>query len=658
MRVGEELDRPRISTILRYHRFYTFNGINYDLPMIMLAMQGATCEELKTANDRIIIGGMKYWEFYDSYNIRVPDWIDHIDLMEVAPSAAQRASLKKYAGMMHSRHMQELPYTPDTWLEDDEIEEVLAYLDNDLEVTDDLATELQPQVAIRAKISARIGVDCRSKSDAQIGEAIMRARVEKRMGGKRIYKPDIQPGAFHFEAPAYIKFQTPAMQEMLSRLLRAPFIVKRDGYVQLPEIFGAKKKDEETDEEHLEGGAEIHLGNNVYKMGIGGLHSQEKSVSVYEDDEYIIVDRDVRGYYPSLIITSGREPANMRGHFTVEYTRIKDERDAAKIAGRKDEAESGKIATNGIFGKTGSPFSIVYSPPMMIQTTVSGQLDILMLIEDVVLHGWEVISANTDGFVTRVPRAEYGMFCCVVFDWENETGLITEEVRYRSLHAQNVNNYVAFKHDGNGGLEAKRKGLFAPSGRGIPAAFGLKKTPMVEICYDAVIAFLKDGTPVESTIRECQDIRKFVSVRKVKGGAMFEGELVAKVPRYYYADDVHGTLTYKETGNKVPRSKGAQPCMRLPDELPRNIDYEWYEREAYAILDDVGMESPDPSLIGRTGMFYGRLEDQKTVHRVDASTGIARCGMKRKQRRDMWVEFASKPEDARYCAKCRKDEEL
>jgi hypothetical protein len=107
----QELDRSRVAKILRNHRIYTFNGINYDMPMIALAMTGATCEELKAANDLLIPPesgrGMAFWEFYDHFGLSLPDFLDHVDLWNVMPSAAQKASLKKYAGMMHSRTMME-----------------------------------------------------------------------------------------------------------------------------------------------------------------------------------------------------------------------------------------------------------------------------------------------------------------------------------------------------------------------------------------------------------------------------------------------------------------------------------------------------------------------------------------------------------------------
>lgn len=672
----QELDRNRVANIFRTNRVYGFNFKRYDIPMILLAMTGATCEELKEANDRLIISkaqreagekALQPWEFMDIYNLKIPSFFDTIDLWDVMPSAAQKASLKKYAGMMHSENMMEFMHGFNDDLTDDEIQEAYDYLDNDLAVTCDAVEEMTPQIDIRSIISVDIGVDVRSMSDAQIGEAIMRQRVEKRKGGKKLYKPDIVPGKFKYEAPSYIEFQTPEMQAMFTRLLRSDFLVKRDGYVQLPEMFGKKKsKSRETvdDTEDYEGGTDIVFNGLPFKMGIGGLHSQEAAVSFYEDDDEIIVDIDVRGYYPKLIIKSKREPANMRGHFQPVYIEIVVERDAAKDRGDAAKAEQGKIATNGLFGKTGSPYSIVYDPKLMIQTTVTGQLSLLMLIEEFTLRGWRVISANTDGIVTKLPRKDLGMLRCVVWDWEEAAGLEMEYTFYRSIHSQSVNTYMAFKHaqdkKGNftGQIEVKRKGKFALSGRGLKAAFGLKKTPHVEISYDAAVAFMLDGSSIESTVRNCQDIRKFVTVRQVDGGAEQNGVPIAKVVRYYYSVESEGPLNYISTGNRVPRSDGAQPLMRLPKELPCDIDYEFYEREAYAILHECGVAVQDPATKGRKGTYYGRREDQKTFHLINAKTAVAVCGVARKDWRDQWVERTTAPEGRAYCSKCRKWEAL
>lgn len=704
LRLDEDtpLDRPRMAKIIGHHRLFGFNSNNYDQPMITLAMAGANVHDLKRANDILIPGkgrkGPLPYKFYEQFGLKELGYWDHVDLFNVAPSAAVKASLKKYAGMMHCRKMRELPYDINRWLTDEEKDAVVEYMMNDLDVTHELADEMTPQIELRAQISdfyekkrvrsvSKRPVDFRSKSDAQCGEAVIKLLAEAELGHP-VYRPDIVPGAFFYEPPAYIQFKTPQLQAMFEQLKKAPFIVKDDGYVLLPEMFAKKKgrqddfDDVESDdtlyEDIYEGGAALRIGDLIYKMGIGGLHSQEKSISHFADEEFDLCDNDATSYYPWMMIRSGREPANMQGVFVKILLGLVQERvwwkreiDRCKHAGDKvgqalaeSRAESLKIFVNGIFGKTGSHWSVVYAPPMMIQTTVTGQLSMLMAIEEFELRGWRVVSANTDGFVSRIPKKDRGMYRSVMFDWEVTTSLQTEEVFYQSTHSRDVNNYVALMKEQNkdgtftGKLKAKRKGTYVPSGRGIKAAMGLKKTPNVQICSEAVIAFLMYGTPIEQTINKCEDIKLFVNVRAVQGGARKEDEIIGKVVRFYYCTDWSGPLYYLTSGNKVPRSDGAYPLMDLPDEFPENIDYGWYIREAYAILNDMGMPSRDPSLDGRVGRVFGHLDKQSTIHIVESSTGIALCGHERKQRRDLWNEYKEMPAGHRLCSKCRKADAL
>lgn len=632
---GQPLDVDGIKKIMRNWRVVTFNGNHYDMPMIALALSGADCEMLKEASDRIIQQNLRSWQFLQFYDLQIPDHVDHIDLIEMAPSAARRFSLKMYAGVMHSRKMQDLPFEHNADIGPAEREVLRGYVWNDCEVTEDLFHEMKPQLDLRAAMSDEYDVDMRSKSDAQMGEAIIKTLVE-RQTGRRLFKPDIVPGSFHYQAPAYIRFQTPELQELLSLVLRTKFEVWADGYVKAPDL---EKKT-------------VRVGSNEYTFGIGGLHSKESGVSHFADDEYLLEDNDVASYYPNMMIVSGREPANMRGMFQPIFQRQVRERIEAKRAGNEAVAESRKIVCNGLFGKTGSPFSIVYSPQMMIQTTITGQLSILMLIEQCELNGHQVISGNTDGFVTKVRRDAYPNFRCIIFDWEEDSRLETEKTPYRSLHSRSVNDYVGITTKG----KLKLKGGFAPSGRGIPKAFGLKKNPDVEICFDAVAKHLLDGTPLEDTIYKCQDIRKFVTVRVVKGGALKNGEYIGKTIRYYYSDDSPEPIVYRENGNKVPSSEGGYPCLELPDELPANIDFNWYIREANAIMFDVGMRGVDPALEGRSGFMLARRPSQKTVHTVALPSGVALCGAKRDSIREIWTEYPTMPDGMRHCSKCKKEE--
>lgn len=622
------LDRQGIARIIRQYRIVTFNGNHYDILMLCLAMTGASNEELKQASDRIILGKLRPWQFCDLYGITIPSHLDHIDLIEVAPG---QVGLKLYGGRMHSQRLEDLPLDPDAIVTEADLPRIRYYCGNDLLLTVDLRRTLAKPIGLRFALSERYGIDLRSKSDAQAAEAVISAQAAKLLG-RRVYRPEVEPGrTFKYKAPDYVRFTTPALQEVLDTVLSARFVIAHDGTVKMPPQLA---------------GLKIAIGNSVYRMGIGGLHSSEKSVTYYSNERFQLIDRDVASYYPSLILRSGLAPKQMGHAFLQVYQSLVDERLAAKAARDKSKANSLKIFINGTFGKLGSPYSLFYAPELMIQVTITGQLCLLMLIEAIEQADIRVVSANTDGLVSYVPRERQAKFDAIIRAWEQATQFETEDMLYRSLHSRDVNNYIAITNDG----EVKRKGAFAPD--------GLQKNPANGVCVDAVVEYLLHGTPLEDTVERCDDIRKFVNVRQVNGGAEKGGEFLGKVIRWYYAVGESGSIRYVTNGNTVPRSEGAKPLMDLPDELPDDIDYDWYIREAHGLLKDLGTEQPalvQRHAVPRSGLALARLPDAKNIHTVDLSTGVALCGSMPPGRHDRWVEYDRMPKGHRECPKCVKE---
>lgn len=245
-----------------------------------------------------------------------------------------------------------------------------------------------------------------------------------------------------------------------------------------------------------------------------------------------------------------------------------------------------KISSNGTFGKLGSPYSCLYSPALLIQVTVTGQLALLMLIEALEAEGIRVVSANTDGVTVWCPVKLQPMLDLIVWDWEHHTGFVTEEVRYRALYSRDISNYVAVKMtDG----EYKAKGVFATT--------SLNKNPQNEIIADAVIAYLVRGTPVADTVCGCQDIRKFISVRTVNGGAVAaNGVHLGRVARWYHSTQVDGAISYAINGYKVPLTDRGRAVPTLPDHIPDDLDRERYVGQALDALRSLGVEIEEQAL--------------------------------------------------------------
>lgn len=575
-------DRDRLRAVLMSHTVVTFNGQGFDIPLIFLALDGASNARLMQATNQIIEGRVRWWEVEAALGITIPRSLDHIDLIEPQPNAI--ASLKTLNGRLHGPKMQDLPYEPGSMLTHEQMDLVDRYCDNDLDATERLWNALKEPMELRLALGAEYGQDFRSKSDSQIGEAIVKKRVEQ-LTGSRVQKAEVRPGhVFRYRPPDYLRFGTPQLQTILERLRETDFVVKSDGKADLPKWLAETV---------------VTLGSSQYAMGIGGLHSTEARRTVYADDEHALIDFDVASYYPAIILGSGLYPKALGPAFLDVYRKIRDERIEAKRLGRKVAAEGLKISLNGVFGKLGSRYSILYAPDLMIAVTLTGQLALLMLIERAELAGIRVVSGNTDGVVFRCPRDRQDDLTAITKQWESDTGFELEATPYRSIHNLSVNTYFAIKEDG----KAKRKGTLSnPWADENDIRGQLMKNPNMTVCSDAALAFIQHGTPIEETIRGCRDIRGFVTVVNVQGGGTWRDEYLGKVVRYIWSTD-GAEILYKKpdprTGNhkKVSKSDGCRPLMDLPDEWPADLDYARYIAEAHEILVEVGFRPPPPEPI-------------------------------------------------------------
>lgn len=573
---GHPLDIDGVKRIMARRTTIGFNSITYDLVIIAAALQGCDNATLKLISDRIITQNLKPWDIEREFEIRVPKSWDHIDLIEVAPG---QASLKLYGGRVHTRMMQDLPIEPDASIKPAQRPLLCKYNDNDLDLTIDVYTDLKPQIALRESLTSEYGIDLRSKSDAQIAEAVLKHEIEKLVKVK-VARPSSVGSRFNYKTPAFISFRSAQMREVLAQVEKATFTLDSAGRVMIPKELSERS---------------IEIGNSTYRMGNGGLHSSEKVVAHKSNERYVLLDRDVASYYPSIILNCELFPRHLGPTFLKVYRKIVERRLAAKRDGDTVTADSLKITINGSFGKLGSKWSVLYSPDLMIQVTVTGQLALLMLIERLEENGIRVVSANTDGVVIKARRDQEDLLLRVVQWWEKKTGFDTEETRYKGLYSRDVNNYVAVLE------KPKKKGdtLIQHKGKGAFASATLQKNPANEICVKAAVAMILDGTPLEETIRGCQDIRQFVTIRTVQGGAMKGDKYLGKAIRWYYATDTEGTINYRTNGNTVPRSEGAKPLMVLPETFPDDVDFDWYIREARDILGDVAFLYREPKLLKR-----------------------------------------------------------
>jgi hypothetical protein len=556
-----------LSWIMNNYRTVGFNSLNYDLLMIWLAYSDQDISRIKDATNDLILRNMREYELKKEYSFFTFK-TNHIDLIQVAPL---KGSLKLYGARIHTKSIEDQPFDINSDLSKFEIEQLKGFNCNQLDITEELFNFCKERIELREAMGNEYQEDLRSKSDAQIAEVVLTKEVAK-INGVKPKKITIEPGTtYRYSVPNYLQFQSPNLQELLNKIRTAKFIVNGWGKIDLP-------KELETS---------IKINKASYRLGIGGLHSEEKCVAYVATPECSIVDRDVASYYPRLVTTLGLYPAAYGPAFLVAYETIIQSRLKAKEAKRKTEAAGKKIVVNGAGGKFSDPYSFLYGPDLTIQMTVTGQLALLLCIEALTLCGLEVISANTDGIVTLVPKDKEADYQRCYEWWENTTGFFTEETRYSSYFGRDVNSYYAVKEGAANREDVKLKGPW--SEKGSQSGTQLDTNPTSLICTDAICDLLIKGTPVEETIQNCKDFTRFVTVRQAKApGAHKSGVLLGKVIRFYYAKGETGIIQYVQSNNKIPDTDGAKPVMVMPDSFPEDVNFSWYVGKTKEILEDIG----------------------------------------------------------------------
>ena len=630
---GNPLNHREIVSIMREFTLVSFNGVDYDTPMLTYALLAALDIEkgklgiaaalanLKRLSDHIIMGKLRSWQVEQEYGFKIPAFVDQIDLMEPVPGV--QISLKLYGARLHSKRLQDLPYGPHESVflaedgfphAEDRRAKILAYNVNDLHTTHDLWKEARKPgndiIQTRIDFGAEFNLDVRSKSDAQMAEAAIKTRVSA-LKGEKLYPTRVSPGTtYRYQAPDFLRFKTETMKVVLATMLAAPFVVAEAGNITMPPQVADLR---------------VQMGQSVYKMGIGGLHSTESRRAIFANERVLLRDFDVTSYYPALILKCGLFPPSMGDLFQTVYREFFERRLTAKKTGNASLAQTLKIVLNGTYGKLGSRFSVLYAPNLLIQVTITGQLALLMLIERMELAGIPCVSANTDGIVLACPADLEARMYEIAREWERDTGLGLEDTPYTALLSRDVNTYLAVKPGG----KVKAKGDLAPS--------DAQHNPWFEITKQAVYDFVAKGVPVAETIIRCRDVRQFVAVQKVNGGAQMptrtsyvddwvevmprewvrlawirsgqdylkspvkrksrpapvlvtsEAEYLGKVVRWIRSTKSNQHIERVKGGAKVSESDNARPLMTLPDEFPDDIDYLFYIEKANAMLKDIGL---------------------------------------------------------------------
>lgn len=571
--VNEKLsfdDIMKLKKILQSYTTIGFNSLNYDIPMLKGVIKGMTNIQLFNMSKAIIEKRLQPWQTEKEFELpRLT--ITHIDLQE--PSPGVMVSLKKYGARMHSKKLQDLPYEYDKHLTQEEHELNKLYNINDLDTTIDLYHAVKGEIDLRYVMSDKYKIDLMSKGGAQIAETVIVAELAKKGVEIQKFKPP-KNYIMKYTPPSCLSFKDERLTDILNKIVAEDFKLSK-GKVVLPEWLQKPV---------------LICDTFLVQMGIGGLHSKEKSKIFLSDDEYILKNCDIASYYPSMILEYGYYPKNIGKVFLTIYGEIKAKRLEHKKAGNKLESDSLKLTINGSFGKFGSNYSKLFAPELLIHVTLTGQLLLIMLIEELINNDVEILSTNTDGIEYKVHKSKEKEIETIINNWSKLTGMEMEHGTYKALYSRDVNNYVAVYDK-----EPKAKGAYAPT--------TISKDAEFSIVYKAIREYLHKGTYLEDTINKCDDVREFIACKSATGGAEWINPLtnekifIGKVARWVYSRK-NGNAIYKikasKTGSftKVPTTDYAVPIMELPynNEIPDYLDKEYYILLAIERLERLGVD--------------------------------------------------------------------
>lgn len=477
------------------------------------------------------------------------------------------------------------------------LNEVADYNDNDVYIVAELIRMNQEEVLLRYRISEEYKVDVYSASRSTIADKVIvklyskftglhpKAFIDTKTIRRKIVVSEILSDK--------IAFSTPELNDILSDIRSLT-------------LRGEKG---EFDREFT------FMGTS-YTIATGGLHSNEIPAVYVENSDSIIVDRDVASYYPNMIrsLKVCQKHLIPKAWFRIADTIVDERLEHKHLAKDKslDVMERDKhataaaclkiVANAGIFGKMGSEKSFLCDKKAMYQVTINGQLFLLMLIEKLELAGIHVISANTDGIVTIVPRELEQTADDICHWWEKHLGLELEFTYYTKYVTEGVNSYLTVKRGGS----SKFKGRMNPKMFLEDLSKGYN-SPIVAKC---VTEYFINGTPVMETLRNAKSILDFCRTQNVNHKYRLEfthvvdgkirTDVVQRNTRFYISS-TGGTLMKVESmgwnernEEQVKKSslcagQRVSICNTVDDtdisEL--NVNYLYYYNETMAIIEPI-----------------------------------------------------------------------
>lgn len=332
---------------------------------------------------------------------------------------------------------------------------------------------------------------------------------------------------------------------------------------------------------------EINIAGVPHIFAWGGLHG---AIPQYQGEGYF-VNVDVASYYPSLMIRYNYISRNVSDpnkyteiyHKRLEYKKIKDKRQAPL-----------KIVLNSTYGAMKDKYNPLYDPLMANNVCIGGQILLLDLIEKLE-DRFDIIQSNTDGILIKLranneaeASVEYSALDDICYEWEQRTGMNLEFDEFRKVVQKDVNNYVIIDAEGH----YKSKGAY------------VKKLSELDndlpIINEALINRIVNNIPVEETINNCTELKKFQKMIKLTNKYDYAMHGNKRLTEKYFR--VFASCAFELGGIfKVKNGKNPEKFANTPDncfifngdvngeKVTSRLNKQWYIDLAKTRLEQFGI---------------------------------------------------------------------
>ena len=273
-----------------------------------------------------------------------------------------------------------------------------------------------------------------------------------------------------------------------------------------------------------------------------------------------------------------------------------------------------KTVVNCMFGGMLDPNNALYDPLMGRSTVYSGQLYLVELLNHLAtdVQGLKVVQGNTDGFTVECNESDLQSVFAIVNEWQDRTGLNLErDTSVSRIIQKNVNSYIIVKNDGS----IKVKGEL---NRGVDQSTSFRVNNNAPIICEAVARYAVDGTPIEKTISECTDIRKFQYIANASRAAKCFTVInntehpLGAVNRVYATRNLNNGSIYALT------AKGTSKLPNVPDHCVvdndnklqiRDIDLNYYIKSACDLAVGYVGHTVEPKVVAFDRFSNLKVED-------------------------------------------------